>query len=63
VEAAGVERVLFEAPRKDQQTWFIGQFGPGVNLANIAPDDVLALTTLRLGLRADTAHLTLGRPC
>jgi phosphosulfolactate synthase len=63
VEAAGVEWVLFEAPRKDQQTWFIGQFGSGVNLANIAPDDVLALTTLRLGLRADTAHLTLGRPC
>jgi phosphosulfolactate synthase len=60
VAGAGVERVLFEAPRKDQQVWFIEQFGPTVNLANIAPDDVLPLTTLRLGLRADTAHLSLG---
>jgi phosphosulfolactate synthase len=61
VEAGGVERVLFEAPRKDQQAWFIDAFGSDVNLANIAPDDVLPLTTLRLGLRADTAHLSLGR--
>jgi phosphosulfolactate synthase len=61
VAAAGVETVLFEAPRKDQQAWMINRFGPEVNLANIAPDDVLPLTTLRLGLRADTAHLTLGR--
>jgi phosphosulfolactate synthase len=60
VEAAGVERVLFESPRKDQQAWFIDAFGSDVNLANIAPDDVLPLTTLRLGLRADTAHLSLG---
>jgi phosphosulfolactate synthase len=62
VDAAGVERVLFEAPRKDQQAWLINRFGPRVNLANVAPDDVLALTTLRLGLRADTARLTLGEP-
>jgi phosphosulfolactate synthase len=61
VEAAGVERVLFEAPRKDQQAWLINRFGQAVNLANIAPDDVLPLTTLRLGLRADTATLALGR--
>ncbi len=62
VGAAGVDRVLFEAPRKDQQAWLINRFGPHVNLANIAPDEVLPLTTLRLGLRADTAALTLGRP-
>jgi phosphosulfolactate synthase len=61
VDAAGVERVLFEAPRKDQQAWLINRFGPRVNLGNIAPDEVLPLTTLRLGLRADTAALTLGR--
>jgi phosphosulfolactate synthase len=61
VEAAGLELVLFEAPRKDQQAWFVNRFGPEVNLANIAPDDVLPLTTLRLGLRADTADLSLGR--
>jgi phosphosulfolactate synthase len=60
VDAAGLERVLFEAPRKDQQAWLINRFGPEVNLANIAPDDVLPLTTLRLGLRADTASLSLG---
>lgn len=62
VDAAGVDRVLFEAPRKDQQVWLINRFGPQVNLGNVAPDDVLALTTLRLGLRADTARLTLGEP-
>ena len=61
VHAAGLERVLFEAPRKDQQAWLINRFGPEVNLGNIALDDVLPLTTLRLGLRADTASLTLGR--
>jgi phosphosulfolactate synthase len=62
VDAAGIERVLFEAPRKDQQAWLINRFGPQVNLGNIAPDEVLPLTTLRLGLRADTASLSLGRP-
>jgi phosphosulfolactate synthase len=61
VDAAGLGRVLFEAPRKDQQAWLIDRFGPQVNLANIAPDEVLPLTTLRLGLRADTATLALGR--
>jgi phosphosulfolactate synthase len=61
VEAAGFGRVLFEAPRKDQQAWLINRFGVDVNVGNIAPDDVLALTTLRLGLRADTAGLTIGR--
>jgi len=48
------QRLLFEAPRKDQQVWFIERFGPDVNLGNIAPDDVLSLETLRLGLRSDT---------
>jgi phosphosulfolactate synthase len=62
VDAAGVDRVLFEAPRKDQQAWLINRFGPAVNIGNVAPADVLALTTLRLGLRADTAALTLGAP-
>lgn len=48
-------RVIFETPSKAQQSWFIRRFGPDVNLGNIAVDDVLALETLRLGLRADTA--------
>jgi phosphosulfolactate synthase len=47
-------RIMFDAPRKDQQVWFIRRFGPNVNLSNIAPGDVLALETLRLGLRSDT---------
>ncbi|HEX5087764.1 MAG TPA: phosphosulfolactate synthase [Nocardioides sp.] len=54
VRGGGVDRLLFEAPRKDQQAWLIRTFGPEVNLANIATDDALALETLRLGLRADT---------
>jgi phosphosulfolactate synthase len=57
VERVGLTRVLFEAPRKDQQSWFIRRYGPDVNLGNIAVADVLALETLRLGLRSDTASL------
>jgi phosphosulfolactate synthase len=49
------EQILFEAPRKDQQVWFVRRFGPNVNLGNIIPDDVLSLETIRLGLRSDTA--------
>jgi phosphosulfolactate synthase len=50
-----VERVIFEAPQKAQQTWFVRQFGDDVNLGNVPSDEVLPLETLRLGLRADTA--------
>lgn len=49
-----VEKLLFEAPQKDQQVWFLRRFGSEVNLGNIPPDDVLSLETLRLGLRSDT---------
>jgi phosphosulfolactate synthase len=52
--AVDPSRLLFEAPQKDQQVWFIERFGAEVNLGNIAPDDVLSLETLRLGLRSDT---------
>jgi phosphosulfolactate synthase len=48
------KRILFDAPRKHQQVWFVRRFGADVNLGNIAVDDVLALETLRLGLRSDT---------
>lgn len=51
-----VDRVIFEAPAKAQQTWFIDVVGPDVNLGNIEPASVLPLETLRLGLRADTAR-------
>ena len=46
--------LLFEAPQKDQQVFFLRRFGAECNLGNIAPDDVLSLETLRLGLRSDT---------
>jgi phosphosulfolactate synthase len=52
--AVGVENVVFEAPSKASQVWFIKQFGPSVNLGNIPPDEVIPLETLRLGLRGDT---------
>lgn len=58
VRGGGVDRLLFEAPRKDQQAWLVRAFGPDVNLANIPADQVVALETLRLGLRADTCDLT-----
>jgi phosphosulfolactate synthase len=48
------ERLVFEAPQKDQQVHLLRRFGPDVNLGNIAPADVLALETMRLGLRSDT---------
>lgn len=54
VQAVSPEDLLFEAPVKSQQTAFIKEFGPNVNLGNIPPDDVIALETLRLGLRGDT---------
>lgn len=57
VSIAGPERILFEAPQKDQQAWFIRRFGADVNLANIALDKVLALEALRQGLRADTVRM------
>ncbi len=55
-----LDRVIFEAPRKAQQTWFIRRFGADVNLGNVPPDEVLPLETLRLGLRADTAVTDVG---
>jgi phosphosulfolactate synthase len=48
------DKVIFEAPRKSQQAWFVRQLGADVNIGNVAPGSVLALETLRLGLRADT---------
>jgi phosphosulfolactate synthase len=48
------EDILWEAPQKSQQVWFIKLIGANVNLGNIAPNDVIPLETLRLGLRGDT---------
>jgi phosphosulfolactate synthase len=46
--------LIFEAPTKAAQAWFVRQFGPEVNLGNIPTDEVIPLETLRRGLRADT---------
>lgn len=48
------ENLIFEAPQKEQQVWFIKKFGSNVNLGNIKPEDVISVETLRLGLRSDT---------
>jgi len=48
------EKILWEAPLKSQQVWFIKHFGTNVNLGNIAPNEVISLETLRMGLRGDT---------
>jgi phosphosulfolactate synthase len=46
--------LIFEAPTKSAQAWFVRELGPEVNLGNIPPDEVIPLETLRRGLRADT---------
>lgn len=46
--------ILWEAPIKTQQVWFIRLFGQNVNLGNIAPNEIIPLECLRLGLRGDT---------
>ncbi|UXP31812.1 phosphosulfolactate synthase [Reichenbachiella agarivorans] len=49
-----MEKVLWEAPQKEQQVYFIKLLGANVNLGNIAPNEVIPLETIRLGLRGDT---------
>ncbi len=49
-----IDNLIFEAPTKSSQAWFVKHFGPNVNLGNIPPDEVIPLETLRLGLRGDT---------
>jgi phosphosulfolactate synthase len=46
--------LIFEAPTKSSQAWFVKHFGSNVNLGNIPPEEVIPLETLRLGLRGDT---------
>jgi phosphosulfolactate synthase len=53
-KSVGLEDVIFEAPTKSAQAWFVKAYGPTVNLGNIPPDEVIPLETLRLGLRGDT---------
>jgi len=59
-----VDDLIFEAPTKASQAWFVKHFGPNVNLGNIPPEEVIPLETLRLGLRGDTLKevLLAGEP-
>ena len=53
-DKVGLDNVIWEAPLKSQQAWFIKHFGANVNLGNIAPNEIIPLESLRLGLRGDT---------
>ena len=51
------EKIIWEAPKKAQQVWFIKLLGANVNLGNISPFEIIPLETIRLGLRGDTFNL------
>lgn len=55
------EKIIWEAPQKEQQVWFIKLLGTNVNLGNIAPHEIIALETTRLGLRGDTFNTFLDK--
>lgn len=48
------DKIIWEAPQKSQQVWFVKKFGSNVNLGNIAPANLISVETIRLGLRGDT---------
>lgn len=54
------EKIIWEAPQKEQQVWFIKLLGTNVNLGNIAPNEIIPLETIRLGLRGDTFNYFLN---
>ncbi len=55
------EKILWEAPQKSQQLYFLELIGCNVNLGNIAPSEIIALEAMRIGLRGDTFHLYLDK--
>jgi phosphosulfolactate synthase len=55
------EKILWEAPNKNQQVWFIKLLGSNVNLGNISVQEALPLETIRLGLRGDTFNFFLPK--
>jgi len=57
-----LEKIIWEAPLKSQQVWFIKLYSANVNLGNIAPNELIALETLRLGLRGDSFFFFLDNP-
>jgi phosphosulfolactate synthase len=56
-----VDKIIWEAPQKEQQVWFVKLLGANANLGNIAPHEVIPLETIRLGLRGDTFSLFLDQ--
>jgi phosphosulfolactate synthase len=55
------EKIIWEAPQKAQQLYFLELVGCNVNLGNIAPSEVIPLEAMRIGLRGDTFHLYLDK--
>jgi len=55
------EKIIWEAPQKAQQLYFLELIGCNVNLGNIAPSEVIPLEAMRIGLRGDTFHLYLTK--
>ncbi|HVB02561.1 MAG TPA: phosphosulfolactate synthase [Chitinophagaceae bacterium] len=55
------EKIIWEAPQKDQQVYFLELLGCNANLGNLAPNEVIPLEAMRVGLRGDTFHLYLDR--
>lgn len=55
------EKIIWEAPQKAQQLYFLNLLGCNVNLGNIAPNEIIALEAMRIGLRSDTLHLYLEK--
>ena len=55
------EKIIWEAPQKAQQVYFLELLGANVNLGNLAPAEVIPLESMRVGLRGDTFHLFLDK--
>jgi phosphosulfolactate synthase len=55
------EKIIWEAPQREQQVWFIKLLGSNVNLGNISPNEIIPLETLRLGIRSDTFDFFLNK--
>jgi phosphosulfolactate synthase len=55
------EKIIWEAPQKDQQLYFLELVGCNANLGNLAPNEVIPLEAMRVGLRGDTFHLFLDK--
>ena len=55
------EKILWEAPQKAQQLYFLELIGCNVNLGNIAPSEIIPLEAMRIGLRGDTFDLYLNK--